>query len=806
MERKLLISLIILSLIILTGCNFEYDLLKQNTAIPLITEIPTSTPTPTIIPSPTATPTPIPSVRILSGDQAYQNGDYDAALSSYQLAYELTNDEGLKSKALAMMGRIYYHQENMEKALSTLSQVAQNYSNPESTSMAYVYLAMVYTKLERPGEAATAYQSYLEISPGALDSYFLEKKGDALSLSGQYSEANIAYESALALSPVLPATALELKIAGNLAKSGDYDSAIQRYSAIQNNTTNDYIKAQAEFLIGQIYLNTGRYEEAYEKFQNNVNLYPRSYDSYSALVALVNNGVAVNNLNRGIVDYFAGQYEVGIKALNDYETEFNIHDGTSHYYKALSYTALGDYQNAIVEWDALINDHPGDRFWTTAWDEKAYTQWIYQGRYEEAAQTLLGFIASNSQDPLAPGFLFEAAKIYERGGFLDLAALTWERLASDYPSSEQSYSGIFLSGITRYRQQYYEAALSAFQRSLLLASTPLDTASAHLWIGKTQLILGDAVSAENSWQQAVQTDPTGYYSERARDLLINRPPFSACEVFDLATDLETEKLEAMDWMRRTFNLGSDVDLVNTQSLTSDPSFVRGMEFWRLGFWEEGRGEFEKLRIAYESDPVQTFRLTQFFYDIGLYRSSIFSARQVLTLGGLDDNATFNAPVYFNHIRFGAYYREIIMQAAQEENLDPLLLLSLIRQESLFEGFIQSSAGAQGLMQIMPATARETATNMGWPSVYMDNDIIRPYVNLRLGSHYLRRQIDYQNGDLYAALAGYNAGPGNAEVWKDLSNGDPDLYLEIVRYSETRQYIRSIVELYNIYRMFYCRAQ
>ncbi len=138
---------------------------------------------------------------------------------------------------------------------------------------------------------------------------------------------------------------------------------------------------------------------------------------------------------------------------------------------------------------------------------------------------------------MAPGFLYKAGWLYECGNFLDQAALTWERLATEYPSAEQAYSGIYLSGITLYRQQNYEAALSAFQRSLLLASTPVDTSSAYLWIGKTQLVMNDPDSAQTSWQQAVQKDPTGYYSERARDLLINRAPFTACPVFDLAVDL-----------------------------------------------------------------------------------------------------------------------------------------------------------------------------------------------------------------------------------------------------------------------------
>jgi soluble lytic murein transglycosylase len=59
-----------------------------------------------------------------------------------------------------------------------------------------------------------------------------------------------------------------------------------------------------------------------------------------------------------------------------------------------------------------------------------------------------------------------------------------------------------------------------------------------------------------------------------------------------------------------------------------------------------------------------------------------------------------------------------------------------------------------------------------------------------------------DGDLYATLAAYNAGPGNASVWKELAGDDPDLLLEVVRFQETRDYIRYIYEIYTIYRTLY----
>jgi soluble lytic murein transglycosylase len=165
----------------------------------------------------------------------------------------------------------------------------------------------------------------------------------------------------------------------------------------------------------------------------------------------------------------------------------------------------------------------------------------------------------------------------------------------------------------------------------------------------------------------------------------------------------------------------------------------------------------------------------------------------------------NAPPYFNHVRFGTYFYDLILPAAQEFNFHPLFLLSVVRQESAFEGFVRSTAGARGLMQIIPATGREIAQKLDWPENYSDEDLYRPAVSIRMGASYLAEWRDRLNGDLYAALAAYNGGPGNAMSWQAQANGDPDLFLEVVRFEETRNYIRGIFELYTIYRRIYERA-
>jgi soluble lytic murein transglycosylase len=129
----------------------------------------------------------------------------------------------------------------------------------------------------------------------------------------------------------------------------------------------------------------------------------------------------------------------------------------------------------------------------------------------------------------------------------------------------------------------------------------------------------------------------------------------------------------------------------------------------------------------------------------------------------------------------------------------------MRQESLFEGFVRSSADARGLMQIIPSTGQEVAANAGWPPEYTSEDLYRPLVSVNLGCDYLNRQSAFLGGDMYAALAAYNGGPGNALAWQKLVPPDPDLYLEVIRFDETRTYIRRIYEIFNIYRQIYDRT-
>ncbi len=133
-----------------------------------------------------------------------------------------------------------------------------------------------------------------------------------------FTEAISAYKTALAAPHIGDDTALQIKIAQAFASSGDTTTALSMYDSISKASSNDYIKAQMDLLTGRLDLALGQADQAYQFFLDAVNNYPLSYDSYSALVTLVNANVPVDDLNRGLTDYFAGQYGYALDAFQRY--------------------------------------------------------------------------------------------------------------------------------------------------------------------------------------------------------------------------------------------------------------------------------------------------------------------------------------------------------------------------------------------------------------------------------------------------------------------------------------------------------
>lgn len=767
----------------------------------------TITPSPTLTPAatftPTITPTPLPQARVSVADHEFFNGDYENALIHYQTSYQDSPDPLIRAAAKWGEVKVYFAEENYKEALNSIQTLSVEFPSFAQLGQAYFLSGLANYRLGNYPAAAEAWKMYLTLRPGYLDSRAQELRGDALFQAANYAEALTAYQASIQAPHLGDATQLDMKVASTYAKLDDIPSAIALYEGVTARAASDYTKAQAAYEAGLAYQANGQPEEAHGKFQLAVTNYPLSYYSYLSLIELINAGVEVSDLDRGIVDFFAAQYDVAIAAFTRYITATPGNDGTAYYYLAESYRNIGDYNAALNNYQIFITNYPAHPRWGDAWGAKAYVEWYNNQAYSTAAQTLLDFVQQAPGNALALEYLMSAARIYERNGQDDNAIKVWTRVTNDYPGTEEASTAAFLIGVIYYRGKNYAQALDAFNRSYSLNIPASDKARAYLWIGKAQGQLGNSEAQLQAWREAREQDPAGYYSERARDLLNEQTPFTPPVKLNFNQDLKRLRAETDNWMRITFNLPADTDLSGPGPLAADARFIRGTEYWQMGLYEEAKTEFEDLRAAIETDPAATYRLTNYLLDLGLYRSAIFAARQVLTLAGLDEHKeSMMAPAYFGYIRYGLYYSDLILPAAQENGFDPLFMFSVIRQESLFEGFVNSNAGARGLMQIVPSTGAQIASQIGWPLNYVEDDLYRPLVSIKFGAHYLANNRNYLNQDLYAMLAAYNGGPGNASAWQELSGNDPDLYLESVRFEETRNYIRHIYEIYVIYKRLY----
>jgi soluble lytic murein transglycosylase len=141
------------------------------------------------------------------------------------------------------------------------------------------------------------------------------------------------------------------------------------------------------------------------------------------------------------------------------------------------------------------------------------------------------------------------------------------------------------------------------------------------------------------------------------------------------------------------------------------------------------------------------------------------------------------------------HEDIIREQAREKNVDAALIAAVIYAESKFIDQT-SSAGARGLMQVTPATAEDVERHSGGSTFTLD-DLSDPEINIRYGTFLLRELLDRYEGDEVAALAAYNAGPGNVDEW-----GGGSLSLDGIPFPETRSYVAEVLDKRDEYRRKY----
>lgn len=143
------------------------------------------------------------------------------------------------------------------------------------------------------------------------------------------------------------------------------------------------------------------------------------------------------------------------------------------------------------------------------------------------------------------------------------------------------------------------------------------------------------------------------------------------------------------------------------------------------------------------------------------------------------------------LRFLTPYRDLIEPQVLSQGLDLGWVYGVMRQESRFAAPARSSAGAQGLMQVMPATGKWVANRIGMRD-YSPSRLSDPHTNVLLGTNYMRLILEGLDGQPVLASAGYNAGPGRARRWRDDKALEGAIYAETIPFDETRDYVKKVM--------------
>jgi soluble lytic murein transglycosylase len=432
---------------------------------------------------------------------------------------------------------------------------------------------------------------------------------------------------------------------------------------------------------------------------------------------------------------------------------------------------------------------------------------LEQGRTKFLANDIPGAIAHYLSIGDNYGYLPEAAEALWRAGYLygtndspaESRAL-FERLASAYPDTAQARNGLFIAASAAVNAGDIAGAERLFG-ILATTATGDDQAAAYLWVGRLALMRSDTTAAETAFRQAQQLAPDSYFSARAQDIQAGRPPFHPPLTYQFQFDDATLLAEAENWLRQTFGITQEGALWPlSPTLTVDPRMIRGRELWAVGAFTESEVEFNDMLDEFREakNVLAAYQMAIYLRGIGSYQPSIVAAADVIRMAGV---GTLEAPPFIARMRYPVYYQEVVFDVAQRRNIDPLLLFSLIRHESLFDTNATAAAGEKGLMQVIPSTAEYIAGQINWPD-YQHSDLFRPYAGIEFGSYYLEEQLRRFDDNVPVALSGYNAGPGRAASWLELSGTDPDLFITTITIESTRLYVQRIYGFYNIYRALY----
>jgi peptidoglycan lytic transglycosylase len=338
----------------------------------------------------------------------------------------------------------------------------------------------------------------------------------------------------------------------------------------------------------------------------------------------------------------------------------------------------------------------------------------------------------------------------------ELASSKGLQTAADYANAQ------WLSGWVALRHlKKPDSALVHFRNMYNRVKLPVSQSRGAYWTARAYEAKGDATAA-SKWYRIASVHPTTFYGQLGK-LNVDRNSF-----FNFPKIPEPTKV--------------DIDKFSKNNLVKLACILSYSKHSNLAQWFIVRA-VKKARTIGEISLI-----TKVGIDLDKYNLSIEASK----------HASYNGI-------FAIENGYPTIDVGKDHDVDKALILSIIRQESLFNSSAVSNAGAVGLMQLMPHTAKSMSREL--KHSFSDNKLKNKPFNMRLGVYYLSKLIKHYDGSYILAIAAYNAGQHNVKRWIN-KNGDPrkmnnthDIidWIESITFYETRNYVQRVIESLQVYR-------
>ena len=430
------------------------------------------------------------------------------------------------------------------------------------------------------------------------------------------------------------------------------------------------------------------------------------------------------------------------------------------------------------------------------------------GRYEAAAKVLAMAIPRVPPERQA-ALRLEEARLLLRAGQRDRAFAVLDRVAAAGADGDAAEALWMRARALEEAQRPADAA--AVYRTLATRFPKREIAGAALWrLGWDSYLKGDPREAAQHWARLVDTGNRPYrlaalyWRARATDAARQRAaaaPIYAQVIAEAPRSyyglLALGRAGAVREAAHPSHVKLPADPAD--AVANDPGFARVDLLRRLGLVESALEELEDVVERASGDSVRLYGFSSAYVRDERYHLALrIFRRHFSALAASGDPAL---PRAFWEMLYPFGWRNDVTAAAQRSGLDPYLVAAIVREESSYYPRALSRAGARGLMQLMPATARPMAEHRGLS--FAGGELLDdPGANLEIGTAFLAGLLR-EFKDPRLAVAAYNAGPARVrQWWQTRRTSDLEAWVEQIPFDETRQYVKRVMFSWQEYRRLY----